>query len=308
VSRTGILGFSRDLGAGSMTLRLADRSGSLHGTPVATGVIANPMPSPDGHRLLYLSVSGTSGTGEAHVLDLDRSTDTRLTFTGDDAALPVWSPDGRRIAYVTRGTTAAQKLYITSADGLGAPDSITLPAGMAANLRQWSPDGSRLLFNFRQRAYAVPVEGTARTPAVLGDSTQVMQQCQLSPDGRWLAGVAGVGANVQVFVQSLTGTPGRWQISSKGGVFPRWTRGGRELVFEGIEGQLMSVDIDTRTGFHPGTPRPLFAPPSRSTNGVLASWGVDAAGERFYAVEPLRLATEGSVEIVSGFDALVNRK
>ena len=76
-----------------------------------------------------------------------------------------------------------------------------------------------------------------------------MMQCQVSPDGRWLAGGMNAGSINQVFVQSLTGTPGRWQITSQGGGFPRWVRGGRELVYEGPDGQMMSVEIDTRSGF-----------------------------------------------------------
>ena len=309
ISRTGLLAFSRDLGAGLSALRVADRSGAMRGDRIAVGALANPMPSPDGHRLLNLNYAGTSGTGEVHVLDLDRATDTRITFTGDAAALPVWSPDGRRIAYVTQASGQPQSLHVISADGLGAPDSIKLTNGMGANLRQWTPDGTRLLFNFTRRAWASPVEGVDRTAHVVGDSTQQMVACQLSPDGRWMAGGAvASGTTFQIFVQSLTGTPGRWQISAQGGQFPRWTQGGRELVYETPDGLIMAVDIDTRTGFQAGTPHRLFTLPTKSLSGILTSWGVDASGEHFYLIEPLRPVTEGSIEVVSGFDALVHRK
>ena len=132
--------------------------------------------------------------------------------------------------------------------------------------------------------------------------------CQLSPDGRWLAGATSFGGGAQIYVESVTGTPGRWQISVQGGIYPRWTKGGRELLFEAIDGHVMAVDIDTATGFHAGTPRALFMLPSRSFSGTLRSWGCDEQGERFFVIEPVRVGALGTVEVVSGFQALVSRK
>ena len=39
-------------------------------------------------------------------------------------------------------------------------------------------------------------------------------------------------AQAQVYVQSMTGIPGRWQISTRSGIFPVWTKGGREILLD----------------------------------------------------------------------------
>jgi hypothetical protein len=50
----------------------------------------------------------------------------------------------------------------------------------------------------------------------------------------------------QAYVQSLTGVPGRWQVSTAAGVFPTWTRGGKELMFIAADGfTIMSAEVST---------------------------------------------------------------
>jgi Tol biopolymer transport system component len=311
ISRTGVLAMSIQSGEDAGTVQVAGRSGITNATPLVTGLLANPRPSPEGHRLLYLRSGRSLGnSGEVYVFDLDRATNTRLTFTGDLARAPQWSPDGRRFAYVVKSPNGVGTVHIASADGLGGQDSIVAPPGPAPALFQWTEAGSRLVLHSGQGVpITVPTEGTNRTFTPLTDSTSVMIQPQVSPDGRWLTGVIGSFPNLQIFVQSLSGTPGRWQISSGiGGIEPQWTKGGKELVYEGWDGRMMAVDIDTKTGFHAGTPHVLFALPTRSFAVDMPSWGCDAAGEKFYLFVSPRQLNGGDIEVVSGFRQLVTRK
>jgi hypothetical protein len=135
-----------------------------------------------------------------------------------------------------------------------------------------------------------------------------MYQAIASPDGRWVAGTIGAPPNLQIYVQSLAGSPGRWQISATGGFLPLWTKGGKELLYEGLDGQLMAVDIDTRDAFHAGTPHALFALPSRSFAGDVRNWACDSNGEKFILVAPVRAADPGIIEVVTDFGSLVTRK
>jgi Tol biopolymer transport system component len=309
VSNTGVLAIARVAGNEDNAIRLADRRGAVSGPDLVRGTLSNPQLSPDGRRLLYQRGNASAVTGEIYVYDLERGTDTRLTFAGNLAATPQWAPDGRRFAFATRTGTGAAALHIGSADGLGAPDSMPLPNGLGASLCQWTPDGSRLLFfSSLFRTFVVNVTGADRAPHPLADTTGLLVQAQVSPDGRWLAGVSGSTTAPQVFVETLGGPPGRWQISTRTGIFPRWTRNGRELLFETFEGVLTAVDIDTKDGFHAGTPHPLFRLPARAFGPDAGSWTCDAAGERFYLVVPPHGSGAGIVEVTTDFRSLVSRK
>jgi Tol biopolymer transport system component len=310
ISPSGVLAFASLPSGQGLTLYATNRTGALTSPVLASGSIANPEPSPDGTRLVYQRASGTSGNaGEAYVLDLARGTDTRLTFTNDQARTPVWSPDGSRIAYSLGVGTSASRIMITSADGLGSQDSIPLPKGTSVRLTQWTSAGSRLVFfTATGKEFAMPVDVGARTPEAVGDTVHGSGQGAISPDGRWIAFAAGRPPTVQVYVQNLTGPAGRWQISTAGGIRPRWTRGGHELIFEGWDGRIMAVDIDATTGFHAGTPHVLFALPTRSFGIDLYSWSCDASGDHFWVIVPPRNAESSIVEVVTDFHALVSRR
>ncbi len=69
------------------------------------------------------------------VFDLEQHTRTRLTFD-TTAGFPLWTPDGRRIAYSRAPAglaTGSGAIYWVPADGSGAPESLVTAAG------QWVP-------------------------------------------------------------------------------------------------------------------------------------------------------------------------
>ena len=311
VSPSGVLALARSSVESGLELHVADRKGVIQTAVLARGTLGNPRFSVDGRRVLY-ERKGPAGTpyGDISVFDLDRGTDTRLTFTGGWAVQPHWSPDGRRFAYTKVGHNGPTRLVIGASDGLGAQDSIPVTAGLAF-LSQWAAAGSRLIaYSDGARVLFSPAETGERRLRPLVDSTLVMGNPQVSPDGRWLAGSMGTAPNFDVYVRSLEGPPGQWQISSApGGYKPWWTKNGTELVFEGSDSRVMAVDIDTKNGFHAGTPHPLFPLPLGAFSREVATWAPDAAGERFVLITPERTrAGTRNIEVVSSFSSLVNRK
>ena len=58
---------------------------------------------------------------------------------------------------------------------------------------------------------------------------------------------------------SRASASGQWQVSTAGGIYPRWRPDGKELYYIGPDGQMMAAAV-TVTGmtFEPGTPVALF--------------------------------------------------
>ena len=52
-----------------------------------------------------------------------------------------------------------------------------------------------------------------------------------SPDGRWMAYDSNESGAYQVYVRAFPDKGGKWQISNSGGIYPVWSRNGRELFF-----------------------------------------------------------------------------
>jgi Tol biopolymer transport system component len=233
--------------------------------------------------------------------DLQRSAALSLTFVGtnDD---PVWSPDGQRL-----GWQGADGIRAKAASGAGSETTIfqnrsdIMPS-------QWSPDGRMVLFTASgampgarsaETIWGVDVNGgTARE--IVGNQGLNVRQGQLSPDGRWLAYASNETRRYEVYVQDYPALRGRWQISTRSGIAPRWRRDGRELFYLDSDGRVMAVSLEVRdSSLTVGNPALLFETGmgSHAANRSFA-WDVDATGSRFYNPEPRQQQLERQPMVV----------
>jgi len=308
ISMTGVLAYARGDDEAILSMIEADRTGKPVGPVMTSGLIDNPTLPADGHRVLFEKTDGPSASRRIVVRDLVRGTETALTLDGN-ATLPQWSPDARRFGCILTDADGKTSVLIASADGLGAREKVPLPGGGAWMLTQWSAAINRLIVTppTFSGMFTVNPDSANAPPRVVPGLSRVLGHGAISPDGRWAAYVTNEGGgSAQVYVQSLSGTPGRWQISTTFGIWPHWTKGGREIVFEG-RSELMAVSIDTRDGFHAGTPHTLFAWSGRGDPSTRY-WTCTTDGERFILLRAPRTASAGTIEVVTDFASLVNRR
>jgi serine/threonine-protein kinase len=189
--------------------------------------------SPDGTRVALTidssSAGGQSSDGGSDVwtLEVRRNALTRLSFSGQ-AMSPLWMPDAQRVCYRQMRDVVCQP-----ADGSGKPQTIATVENLFA-AKSFSPDGSRLLLT------TGPVTGDVLV-ATPGASTAAQPLLQssfneggpaISPDGRWLAYQSNESGRAEVYVRPFPDVEkARAQVSTEGGVEPRWSRNGRELFF-----------------------------------------------------------------------------
>ena len=113
-------------------------------------------------------------------------------------------------------------------------------------------DGNRDIHAVRLGRDTVPV------PLITGPFQE--HGAAISPDSRWLAYTSNESGREEVYVRPFPNTgSGRWQVSTGGGAAARWAHSGRELFYESVAGELMSVPVSPGPTFAPGEPRRLFA-------------------------------------------------
>ena len=96
-------------------------------------------------------------------------------------------------------------------------------------------------------------------PEPLIQSQYSVRDAALSPDGRWLAYRSNESGRSEVYVQAFPELGGKQQISTEGGVLPRWSRTGGELFF-GSGDHVMVVALSAGDEVLRATrPRELFA-------------------------------------------------
>jgi len=216
--------------------------------------------SPDGRQLLRTIVDPLRGNPDIWVEDLARGTRVRVTTSRGFDVSPVWSTDGRRIAFRT-GTASKAHLAVAAADGTGNHAVLPCPREVCEPT-DWSPDGRLLAVNAGTDVWTVSTEtGTASMPLLA--ERFVERDARFSPDGRWIAYVSEESGRPEVSVRSLSGAPNRLVVSSGGGDQPVWRRDGRELFYVRPDGRLQSVSMraDATSNLVVGVPRPLNVPP-----------------------------------------------
>jgi Tol biopolymer transport system component len=202
----------------------------------------NPSFSPDGRQLAMYINDGMQS--DVWVYDWARDALSRVTFDTADDLIPVWTPDGRRIAFAsTRGDKSTSNLYWQRADGSGEIQRLTESKNNQYPL-SWHPSGKFLAFleanpkTGRLDLMILPMEGDEATgrkpgkPTVFLSSPFSESSAAFSPDGRWLAYSSTESGRGEVYVRPFPGPGSKWQISTNSGSFPVWSRTRRELFYE----------------------------------------------------------------------------
>jgi serine/threonine-protein kinase len=278
-----------------------ESSGKLQPVITAPGAYAYPRLSPDGRKLAF-----DNGTDIIYVHDLERDTETRLTFTGG-SRVPVWTPDGKHIAFRSDGSS----IFWIRSDGAGEPQRLLESRNVVVPW-SFSPDGRHLAYveispETGSDIGILPLDTTdpdrpkpgkpepfLRTPA---DETIP----GFSPDGRWIAYRSNETGKYEIYVQPFpAGGGGRWQISAGDGLYALWSNNGRELFYETADNRIMVVDyaVEGASFVVRGKPR-LWSDKPLSYNGTP---NLDLApdGKRFAVFLPPEEAApaeHGSVHV-----------
>ena len=219
------------------------------------------------------------------------------------AYFPVATPDAQYVVFAAQGK-AGPSLFRTQSDGGGKTEELWTDS-LVKYPSAFSRSGDELLYvansgtsvRFNNDIWVLRMNDRKARPLLQepfneGDPV-------LSPDDKWLAYSANsLGDKSEVYVRPYpnSGSGRRIQISTNGGSSPRWTDGGRELIYcecagTGDEIRLMSVDVAASHGFTQRVePERLFSL-HRSKffrTGIAAGFDITADGQRIINV------TEGS--------------
>jgi Tol biopolymer transport system component len=236
------------------------------------GLELDPALSPDGKLMAYTTAAGL------RVRQADGG--APIAVASGPARFPYWAPDGRRILFQSsRGIEIVPALGGASRVLVAAVAGGPVPGPIA-------PDGMSFVFASRDSLFVRSLDGgEARLVSVARE----VHSLAWSPDGRWIAYVAGnsdfvlggwefgnIAPSVIWVVAAQGGPPMRVTDGASLNVSPAWVSG-ETLIYVSSHGggrDVYQVAL-TRSG-HPA------GPPLRVTNGLNAHGiSVSADGARF---------------------------
>jgi Tol biopolymer transport system component len=287
-SAAGPIIYRAGIAGGQRQFAWFDRSGKMIGTlggPDNTNP-AGATISPDGRRLaLYRTVSGNT---DIWMLDLVRVVLTRFTFDPAVEGNPVWSPDGKYVAF-NSNRRGVYDIYEKAVSGNGNEDLLVATPQNKAPL-DWSSDGRFVLYRSPGVTtgfdlWALPVSGD-RKPFPVAQTKFEERDGQFSPDGKWLAYQTNESGRTEIVVQPFPGPGSKLQISRNGGAQVRWRHDGKELFYIAVDGRLMAVPIRIASdgqSIEANPPVPLFT--TRIGGAIQGTakqlYDVSADGHRF---------------------------
>jgi Tol biopolymer transport system component/predicted Ser/Thr protein kinase len=295
-----------------------DRSGKTQPLIATPGIYYHPRFSPDGKRLA-LAVRSDKGT-DLFVYDWQRDTMMRLTF-GAQGRGPVWTPDGKHIAFWSVFANGHALSWIRS-DGAGKAEPL-LESHNIVTPYSFSPDGQRLAYfvinaETGHDIWTLPLDLTDPDHPKPGKPEPFLRTPAdefvpaFSPNGRWIAYLSNESGRFEIYVRPFPGGGrGKWQISTGGGLYAIWSNNGRELFYESLDNRIMVLDYTVNgDSFVPGKPR-LWSDKQIYYAGVT-NLALAPDGKRF-AVFPMPEAApgeKGSVHVtflLNFFDELKRR-
>ncbi len=280
-----------------------DREGKQIGTvdePAKVSGGYEPHISPDGKSLMVKRPPST-----LWLIDLEKGTDLRITTAF--AQMPVWSPDGKKVAYSGGGG-----LSIKASNGTGETELI-LPGAIFPFA--WSPDGRRILYVKRgvktqSDIFAIDLDGERKETTLLATPANERWP-NISPDGRYLAYESDETGRFEVYVVPILpdGSLGadRKRVSSSGGSMAKWRGDGKELFFLGGEKDQMMA-VSTNTGgdkFEFGQPQPLFE--TRVIRTANHEYDVTRDGQKFVVASLIGEPTAPPPTVILNWPALLKK-
>jgi Tol biopolymer transport system component len=275
----GVLVYRATTGLGIAQLAWYGRDGERRAAVGKPAAYTSVRMSPD-DRSAAVSI-GSRSRSDVWILDLATGGLRRMTNNGQSTfVLGPWSPDAQRLAVnlsYSRGV-----LEVAEASGKTRPLG---PAPLYAN--DWSPDGQFLFCTDVNGDHwsLLQADGSQRVQGIPNISFRGTN-IRFAPDGKLVAYLSNESGRFEVMVASFPSFAERRQVSISGGARLFWLKQGNELLFQALDGTIMSTVVRVAGGkIEASVPKPLFKlPPSPGGSGSFRYWSA-SDGQRFLVME-----------------------
>ncbi len=245
-----------------------------------------------------MAVNDVRGTGDIWIYDVGRPLQTRFTFDPADEVTPVWTPGDSHVIFNSLLSRPAD-IFRKQSTG-GGTEVLKVTSQWRKLTSDCSPDGKTVLYHqlsprTRWDVMAYSLADGKTTPFAATGFNEF--GAQFSPDGQWVAYVSDESGKSEIYVARFPPAAGKWQVSTGGGIMPRWSHRGTEIFYFTPQGDmLMAATIRLGNPVESEIPRQLFMASVRYFTGLSRSQYDVAADDQHFLIN-MRAAEDAQTPI-----------
>ncbi|MBI1759993.1 MAG: protein kinase, partial [Acidobacteria bacterium] len=232
--------------------------------------------APDGHTFAYSRLE--HGQSDIFIKQLPQGNLLNVTNDAWPDSSPLWSPNGRELAYLSLRDGRSEIWLIPSLGGQGR--LLKRLDDTPRFLESWSRDGRRLFYEIRHNFYALDIQsGVEKRLTDFDAATSDKDLFALSADEQHLAYAESVQGVKQIWVQPLAGGVAI-QVTREGeeNQSPLWLPDGERLVYSSTRNGIAQICLAWLDGRQPVQ--------LTASHENLRPWDVSPDGQRiFYVAE-----------------------
>ncbi len=246
-------------------------------------------------RIAYITSMQVSGRRQFKLIwaDADGENPREIARSFEPLLSPAWSPDGKRIAYVTFEGGRSKIIIQTPATG----DYVTFLGEKGINSAPaWTPDGSRLVvtLSFQKNSDLYVIDVATKSRRRLTDSFAIDTSPTVSPDGRTVAFLSDRSGSAQIYTMSIDGGEAkRLTFEGRRNEQPRFAPDGKTLALVNYDASGYRIGlVDVASGvMRLVSSGPLDEGPSFAPNSAVVIYTRQGAS----GAELATVSTDGSV-------------
>ena len=218
-------------------------------------------------RIAFESTRSRHWIAEIYMMNPDGEQIIQLTDEPKYDGEPAWSPDGKRITFVSyrdlkqipeRGVIRGE-IYVMNADGTN-PINLTRSVEKAERVSTWSPDGKKIAFTsaelFDGQALVdsdiFVIDADGGDPINLTNHDALDQTPDWSPDGNWIAFSSSRDGNWEIYVMNADGTnPINLTNHPARDGRPDWSPDGQQIAFTSDRDRNLEIYVMNADGTNP---------------------------------------------------------
>jgi Tol biopolymer transport system component/predicted Ser/Thr protein kinase len=240
------------------------RAGAATRFTFDASIVGDPVFSPDGSRIVFLS--NRDGPGNLYQKLTNGAKNEEPLLKSTEAKFPTsWSGDGRFLLYAVRTAKAKGAIWILPMEGSKKEPMPFQVTEFSETFARFSPDGRWIAYDSDES----------------GRGEVYVREFLLGSDGKPEA-------------------TGKHQISTGGGTIPQWREDGKELFYMSLDrASMMSAEITTQPGFQSLPGKMLFQLPV----ALGAPPAVSGDGKRFLVATPVAQSGPQQFTVVQNWQA-----